>query len=244
MEYLALAFDYDGTLAKNGHVAPPVVHAIEKVRAAGYKTLLVTGRQLTDLRLVFPRVELFDVIVAENGAELFYPAADLEEILGEPPSTEFLAEVQRLDVTPFSVGKVIFATWRPHEVAIADAILRLGLDYQIIFNKKAVMVLPNGMDKATGLDAALAHLSIPPGAVIGIGDAENDLPFLRKCGLAATVENALPVVKSQCQFVASRDHGAGVVELIHALLQGTLDDFTPRSTVANSRSSASMENSG
>ncbi|MEX2114250.1 MAG: HAD family hydrolase [Pirellulales bacterium] len=245
MHYLALAFDYDGTLAKYSHVAAAVVHAIEKVRVAGYKTLLVTGRQLTELRLVFPRVELFDIIVAENGAELFCPAVDREEILGVPPSTEFLAEMARLDITPFSVGKVIFATWRPHEVAIADVILRLGLDYQIIFNKKAVMVLPQGIDKATGLAAALAQMSIPAGQVIGIGDAENDLPFLRICGFAATVENALPVVKAQCQFVASRDHGAGVVEMIRALLQGSLDEFTPRSVAASSsRSKSSTDNSG
>src|SRR5690349_13469668 len=134
----ALAFDYDGTLAKNGHVGPSTLHALEQVRAAGYKILMVTGRELTELKLVFPRLDLFDVIVAENGAELYWPAEDREEILGDPPSAEFLAEMRRLDVTPFSVGKVIFATWRPHEVAIADAIARLGFDYQIIFNKKAV----------------------------------------------------------------------------------------------------------
>jgi hypothetical protein len=231
MRYLALATDYDGTLAKDGHVAAPILHAVERVRAAGLKTLLVTGRQLPELDTVFPHVELFDAIVTENGAELFWPAAEREEVLGEPSSVEFLAEMKRLDVTPFAVGKVIFATWRQHEVAIADAILRLGVDYQIAFNKRAVMVLPKAINKASGLTAALKRLCIAPGDVVGIGDAENDLPFLRICGLAAAVDNALPTVKAQCQFVAARDHGEGVLELIEALLGGSLDDFPPRSAI-------------
>jgi HAD superfamily hydrolase (TIGR01484 family) len=228
MHYLALATDYDGTLAKDGHVAAPVLHALELVRVAGYRTLLVTGRELPELFGLFSRVELFDAIVAENGAELFWPAEGREEVLGEAPSEAFLAEMKRLDVTPFSVGKVVFATWRPHEVTIADAILRLGADYQIIFNKNAVMVLPKGINKATGLSAALKRLGIAPGRVVGIGDAENDLPFLRMCGFAAAVDNALAAVKAQCQFVAARGHGAGVGELISALLEGRLDEFARR----------------
>jgi len=228
MRYQALATDYDGTLARDGHVDAPILHAIEKTRAAGLKTLLVTGRQLPELRTVFPRVDLFDVIVAENGAELSWPAQQREEVLGEPTSDAFLAEMQRLDVTPYAVGKVIFATWRPHEVAIADAIARLGVEYQIVFNKRAVMVLPKAIDKASGLIAALNRLGVAPANAVAVGDAENDLAFLRICGLAAAVDNALPVVKAQCQFVTSRDHGEGVVELIEALLEGALDDFPLR----------------
>lgn len=239
MHYQALAFDYDGTLAKNGHVAPSTLHALEQARAAGYKILMVTGRELTELKMVFPRFDLFDVIVAENGAELYWPATDRGEIRGNPPSTDFLAEMQRLDVTPFSVGKVIFATWRPHEVAIAEAITRLSLDYQIIFNKKAVMVLPKHINKASGLLAALEKLAIEPKHVAGIGDAENDLPFLRACGFAATVENALDTVKAQCQFVATRDHGDGVEEMIDAVLRGTIEQFPPKcETPTNSNSNA------
>ncbi|MGD9720898.1 MAG: HAD family hydrolase [Pirellulales bacterium] len=234
MQYLALATDYDGTLAKDGHVAAPILHALERLRAAGLKTLLVTGRQMPELRAIFPNVRLFDVIIAENGAELYWCAEDREEILGEPPCDEFLTEMKRLDVTPFAVGKVIFATWRPHEGTIAEVVLRLGLDYQIIFNKQAVMVLPKAINKATGLSAALKQLRIPPAQVVGIGDAENDLPFLRLCGLAAAVDNALPNVKAQCKFIATADHGAGVVELIESLLPNVLDGSVGRTSVETS----------
>jgi hydroxymethylpyrimidine pyrophosphatase-like HAD family hydrolase len=48
---------------------------------------------------------------------------------------------------------------------------------QVIFNKGAVMILPTGINKATGLAAALSDLKLSPHNVVGIGDAENDHAF-------------------------------------------------------------------
>ncbi|HTL54446.1 MAG TPA: hypothetical protein VL361_02155 [Candidatus Limnocylindrales bacterium] len=44
------------------------------MRSSGRKLLLVTGRKLDELLSVFPRADLFDAIIAENGAVLFWPA--------------------------------------------------------------------------------------------------------------------------------------------------------------------------
>jgi len=44
------------------------VDALERFRKSGRKLILVTGRELEDLESVFPRLELFDRVVAENGA--------------------------------------------------------------------------------------------------------------------------------------------------------------------------------
>ena len=60
-----------------------------------------------------------------------------------------------------------------------EAIRDLGLELQIIFNKGAVMVLPAGVNKASGLAVALARLGLSPHNVVGVGDAENDHAFLR-----------------------------------------------------------------
>ena len=49
------------------------------------------------------------------------------------------------------VGDVIVATWEPHETTVLQTIHDLGLELQIIFNKGAVMILPTGVNKATGL---------------------------------------------------------------------------------------------
>ena len=132
------------------------------------------------------------------------------------------------DIKPFSVGKVIFATWRPHEAVVLEIIQSLGIEYHIIFNKRAVMVLPSGVNKATGLAKALKRMKLSPKQVVGIGDAENDHAFLDSCAVAAAVENALPALKERCDLVMSRDHGDGVIELIDRLLADDLQSLGPR----------------
>src|SRR2546430_863642 len=66
MHYLALACDYDGTLARDGVVSPQTIDALEHVRASGRKLILITGRLLEDLQMAFPRLDLFTFGVAEN----------------------------------------------------------------------------------------------------------------------------------------------------------------------------------
>ncbi len=61
------------------------------------------------------------------------------------------------------------------------------------------MVLPAGVNKASGLAAALARLQLSPLNVVGIGDAENDHAFLRACGCAVAVANALLMVKADAR---------------------------------------------
>jgi 3-deoxy-D-manno-octulosonate 8-phosphate phosphatase KdsC-like HAD superfamily phosphatase len=63
---------------------------------------------------------------------------------------------------------------------VLEALRDLGLDRQIIFNKNAGMILPSGVNKASGLTAALEELRISHHNVVSIGDAENDLPMLTK----------------------------------------------------------------
>ena len=228
MRYLALASDYDGTLAHDSHVSEEAHAAIRRLKESGRKLILVTGREMPELESVFPEYKLCDAIVAENGALLVWPAEGREEVLGEPPPDAFLTEIVRRGVKPFSVGKVVFATWRPHESTILEVIQTLGIEHQIIFNKRAVMVLPSGINKATGLAKALKRMKVAASSVVGVGDAENDHAFLDSCAVAAAVENALPALKDRCDLVLSRDHGSGVAELVDRLLADDLQSLGAR----------------
>jgi haloacid dehalogenase-like hydrolase len=135
---------------------------------------------------------------------------------------------------PVSVGRCIVATWEPHQNVLLEAIRELGLELQIIFNKGAVMVLPAGVSKASGLEAALALLKLSPHNVAGIGDAENDHSFLRYCGCAVAVANALPLLKESADFVTDEPRGAGVAALARQMIADDLGELTrglPRQAV-------------
>jgi hypothetical protein len=221
MRFLALACDYDGTLAHNGRVEASTIAALERVRASGRKLLLVTGRQLDDLRSVFVEIDLFDCVVAENGALLYDPRTQRERAIAEPPPAAFVEALRRRYV-PVSVGHVIVATWEPHEREVLDTIRDLGLELQVIFNKGAVMVLPAGVSKASGLAAALGDLGLSPHHVVGIGDAENDHAFLSACECAVAVANALPTIRERADVVTNAEAGAGVEELAGELVANDL----------------------
>jgi HAD superfamily hydrolase (TIGR01484 family) len=218
MRYLALCCDYDGTLAHHGKMDASTIAALERVVESGRRLVLVTGRELDDLQRVLPRLDLFERVVAENGALLYTPATREEQRLAPQPSEQLVHALQQRNVTPLSVGRAIIATWEPHETTVLETIRELGLELQVIFNKGAVMVLPSGINKATGLKAALDSLGLSPRNAIGIGDAENDHAFLTMCECSVAVANALPAVKQAADIVTAADHGAGVVELANELI--------------------------
>ena len=228
MRYLALATDYDGTLAHHGVVAPEMVDALGRLKASGRRLILVTGRELDDLFDVFPEVDIFDRVVAENGALVYDPSSKETRLLAEGPPKGFAEELEKRGVGPISVGNVIVATWEPHETTVLETIREMGLELQVIFNKGAVMVLPSGINKATGLVDVLDELGLSRHNVVGIGDAENDHAFLDLCECSVAVANALPSLQDRCDHVTEGRHGDGVRELVDELLEDDLADIPPR----------------
>jgi hydroxymethylpyrimidine pyrophosphatase-like HAD family hydrolase len=222
MRYFALACDYDGTIAKDGRVDADTLAALRQVSASGRRLILVTGRELDELKQTFPEIDIFDWVVAENGALLYEPRTKEESLVCAPVRDDFVAALVKRKIKPLSRGRVIVATWQPNETAVLETIRDLGLELQVVFNKGAVMVLPSGINKASGLSAALKRLSISPHSVVAIGDAENDHAFLSLCEVSAAVANALPTVKDTADFASRRDHGAGVRDLISRLLKDDL----------------------
>src|SRR5207249_8971379 len=107
-------------------------------------------------------------------------------------------------------------------------IRQLGLERQVIFNKGAVMVLPSGVNKASGLDAALEELGLSHHNCVAVGDAENDHAFLRRAECAVAVANALPALKDVADLVTTADHGQGVREMVEQLIATDLAELEPR----------------
>jgi HAD superfamily hydrolase (TIGR01484 family) len=108
--------------------------------------------------------------------------------------------LRRRGATEVSAGDVIVATWHPFENQVLESIREAALELQVIFNKDAVMILPSGVNKMTGLCAALAELRLSRHNVIGIGDAENDHAFLDKCERSIAVANAIPALKEKADL--------------------------------------------
>jgi HAD superfamily hydrolase (TIGR01484 family) len=222
MRYQIAAFDYDGTIAHHGGVNEETIEALRQLKASKRKIVLVTGRELDELKTIFPEHTIFDRIVAENGALVYNPSTLEERLLGEAPPESFVQFLKAHKVSPMSVGRVIVATWEPHQNTVLEAIKEFGIERQVIFNKGAVMVLPAGINKAKGLSSVLKELNFSMHNVVAAGDAENDSAMLQAAECAVAVQNALPALKETADLVTTGDHGDGIIELVNQLLKDDL----------------------
>src|SRR5260370_41204319 len=217
MRYAAVALDFDGPLAPNGEVPPHVVAGLRRLKATGRTLLLVTGRELPELLAIFPEIGIFERVVAENGALLYRPESRETQDLGEPPPPALVALLRERGV-PISVGDTIIATVEPYEATALRTIHDLGLEHPVIFNKGAVMILPPGINKASGLAVALRELGLSARNVVAVGDAENDHALLEAAEYAVAVSNAVPSLKAAADRVTTEPHGDRVLEIIADLI--------------------------
>jgi hydroxymethylpyrimidine pyrophosphatase-like HAD family hydrolase len=218
VRYLALVTDYDGVIATDGRASSAAVEAIQRLQMSGRRAILITGRRLEDLLETFPQLSMFDSVVAENGAVVYEPRTRKDAVLAKPPPPEFVERLKQLGVNPVEVGRVVVSTWMPHHTTVLRAIQEMGLSLQVVFNRAAVMVLPTGVTKATGMNYALRKLGLSAHEVVGVGDSENDHSFLERSECAATVANAVPSIRDLAAIITKGTNGAGLAELIDELI--------------------------
>ena len=230
MRYFCLACDYDGTLADEGTVSGSTLAALTRLKASGRRLILVTGRELDDLLQAFPENSLFERIVAENGALLYCPSSRDTKMLGEAPPLAFIDALREHHVEPLSIGRSIVATQESQDARVLEIIHHLGLELQVIYNKGSVMILPSGVNKATGLLAALSELGLSEHNAVAVGDAENDHALLNICECRVAVENAVTTLKERADMTTTEPSGKGVEQLIDKLLANDLEDIETRRT--------------
>jgi hydroxymethylpyrimidine pyrophosphatase-like HAD family hydrolase len=215
----AVALDYDGTLADDEVVGEDVRAALRDARGEGRRLVLVTGRIIDELSRVFPEAdELFDLVVAENGAVLHGSGVSRALV---PPVLLALDRALVEAGIPFRRGQVLLACHASYELAVFEALRRLGSDCQLVRNRSELMVLPAGVTKGSGLATALEELGISQHSTLGVGDAENDLALLEECEIGVAVSNAVDSLKERADVVLARPGGQGVASLLRGpLLHG------------------------
>jgi len=203
MRYVAFAVGFDGTLVRDGCCDPRCVDALRALSTRGRKLLLATSRELRELLEIFPQVRLFDFVIAENGAVMHRPSTRQSEILAQAPPEILLQELRRRRIIPLSVGSSQVTIAAMHRAQVRQALHKLQLDFQIVAGRCGaqdrgerrsdegeLMILPPGVDKASGVRAALKELGISVHNLVAIGDGENDRTLLCSAEYAVAVRNA------------------------------------------------------
>lgn len=209
----AIACDYDRTLTDGSLIlAENAVNSLKDVRKNGIKIFLVSGRRLPFLKSVNERYDFVDVIIAENGAVIYDPEKDTKILLGEG-----IKELKDafIDVDfPVEIEEAIVATTIEHLEAAKEIIERNELSVDIELNRTDVMIMPEGVNKCSGVTKAAEIHEIPRENLACIGDAENDLGLFAAAGIRVAVANAVQTLKNEADIVCNEPYGDGVEEFV------------------------------
>ena len=216
MNLAALAVDYDGTIARHDVLDPSVRGAIGEARARGVTVLLVTGRILDELRRVAGDLHFVDGVVAENGAVVHFPDSGYTQILAPAMPASFVAELQRRGIR-HRLGQCLVDADAADAPLLLDAIRTLELPLVLAFNAGRVMVLSQGVSKATGLHNALDILRLSTHNVVAIGDAENDHELLRLAEVGAAVQWGSAALRASADIVVEGAGPPAVADYIRTL---------------------------
>lgn len=220
MRIRAIASDYDDTLAREGRVSQETTSRLLAARRSGIKVVLITGRQIPELREVFDRLALVDLVVAENGGYCFSPSSNVGWRIAPAVDGQLVSEMQARGVEHLAVGETIIATLTS-QLPLVEQAVQVRADrthhYDLIRNRESLMVLPRGINKGTGLREALRFLRIPPECAVAVGDAENDIPLLQTAGRGVAVGDAIDALKDIADLVTTAPGPQGVIELFDSL---------------------------
>jgi hydroxymethylpyrimidine pyrophosphatase-like HAD family hydrolase len=203
-----LAFDYDGTLAENGHVPSTLQNTLKQLHQAGYALFLVTGRQYetVDLGELQP---IFAGIVWENGAVLQHVTADELYLPFGHVDARLITALEKAHA-PLEHGLAIASTWTKHEATVWQLLSDTGSDAVIVHNKGALMILPPGAAKGPGLERLLELCGFSPRNLVSFGDGENDLSLFQSSETSIAVADAVPSLKAAADMVTNLSGPGGV----------------------------------
>jgi len=189
-----------------------------RARRGGIIVILVTGRRLQDLHQVARDLTCFDVVVAENGAVLEFPASGRHVVIGHVPHPGFLQELQRRAI-PFTAGESVVEADAQWAGPILEVIRRLEQPLILAFNRGRLMVLPQAMGKSIGLRYALLSLRVSIHNTVGVGDAENDHDLLDACEVGVAVEWGSAALRAVADEVIAGTGPSAVAGYIRRVVQ-------------------------
>jgi hydroxymethylpyrimidine pyrophosphatase-like HAD family hydrolase len=210
---VAFAVDLDRTLLAPGAKSfRPATQTLKTVQRMGLRVVLVSGREHSVLSEFSDRLQHVDALVAENGGVIEAPVGGRVRSIGRSTGARVRERLAAEAWTDVEYGEVVVSLPRARE---SDLRARLnGLPVHLVPNVDRVMVLPEGVSKASGMRRALGALHLPSRTFAAIGDAENDIPLLRAASLSAAVRNAQPSVLAYVDYVCRASFGAGVAEFV------------------------------
>lgn len=224
MPIRAIAVDIDGTVTDyEKRIDWAGIRALRRAESKGVPVAVATGNIAPVGKAFASFVGLTGPLIAENGGVVYSPDMRRRRLLADRRPAE--RAYKRLIKAGLPARPLWSDAWRVSEVALElnvteDQVRRVldGSDIDVVTTRFALHLMEPGLDKFNGLKAALPWIPTKPlvraSDVLAVGDSNNDVNLLRRCGHSGCVGNGARRARTAAQYVARRHHGAGVDEIL------------------------------
>lgn len=202
----ALCVDYDRTLTDDDlRPHPRALDMLGRARKHGLRVVVVSGRDAPFLDREVGHVA--DLLVAENGCLMGVPGENARPT--HVCDLSWRDRLSELDIE-FETQRLMVSFDTEHFERVEGALD--GAPVDLVRNRDRTMILPKGVDKASGVRHALARLDVAAAHAAAAGDGENDIVMLNSVGHGIAVANAVPELKRIAHTVTRSPGGEGVAE--------------------------------
>jgi hypothetical protein len=192
---------------------------------------LCSGRPAPYVEVMLQAIDAHLPGVFENGAGLYSPRPysflPHPGLAGSDPIAEVRRALEDGLVRPgrafFQPGKIYTLTLFAHDPSetrqlhtwAAEALGSQVERVDLVYSTSCLNVLPRGIDKGIGIAWMAERAAVPLEAMLGIGDSDVDLPFLKLVGRSAAPSNANPSVRQIVDYVSAHPTGEGVRDILN-----------------------------
>ena len=197
---------------------------------AGPAVTLCSGRPAPYLEVMMQAIDAHQPGIFENGAGLYYahpycflphPALAGSDQMPQVRTAleRGLIQTGRAFVQPGKIHTLTLFAEDPAETRLlaewAEAALGpLAAQVDLVYSTSCLNVLPHGIDKGLGVAWLAERTGIPLEAMLGVGDSDVDLPFLKRVGHSAAPSNANTSVRAIVDYTAPHPTASGVRDIL------------------------------
>ncbi|MBS3125989.1 phosphoglycolate phosphatase [Candidatus Woesearchaeota archaeon] len=212
----AFIADFDRTLTDEPGALKKTT--VEMLRKLDMMHILSTGRELHYVKSLVRKFRLWDCVVCENGAVIYFPKSRKTiTILSE--YMEMARTLLKAKNVKAKYGKVVVSIAQSQRKKAEQYLSKLNKRLNYVVNVDEVMILPKYVNKGQGVKMALDYLGVEPERTVVVGDAENDLDLFRIPGFKVAVANAHPKLKLLADQVTEKPSSEGIREIVEKLLR-------------------------
>ncbi len=213
-----IVLDFDRTLVdpSDPRLDEKLKESLIRLKSRNIKFILASGRSL-DFMLDFKaKNPIWDAIVAENGAIIYFPETRNTIRINEVDGKRICRVFSNANF-PVTLRDSTVSVKRRYERGIRRILDSEGLEANLERNVDRIMVLPRNVNKKAGIRIALEELGIEPKSCAFFGDSENDISMFTFPGLTVATKNAHPELKKQADEILKSAIPQGLTTYLNSI---------------------------